>query len=451
MAGGRPHNRRDPLPLGWLALDAATLWVSFVLAFVVRFEGRLPAVNFAAFLSTAPWVTIGWLLLSHVYGLYERRHPWAEIVQGLFLTAVLGAVLAMAISFVDRGFAFPRSVLLIAAVFDFGVATGARRVVWLHERRTVRQERALLICSPGEREALASLIERAGAALGVRLLAVLPTGGGAAPTETFTAALHEWLDREGVDSLILSAGLTATEKEAAALAAVRAGVILHVLPSVYEVLVAHARIELLGDALAFRLAAGEPPRDYEVAKRAMDLTVAGGLLLVLSPLFLLIAALIALDDGRPVLYFQQRMGRHGRVFRMVKFRSMIPDAEAQTGPVLAQPNDPRLTRAGRLLRRWRLDELPQLWNVFRGDMSLVGPRPERPEIHDATVESNPEFQYRLQVAAGLTGLAQVSGGYDISPEDKLKHDLLYAARSSLLLDLNILFKTVKAVWQRKTG
>lgn len=444
------RRRRQPLPIGWLAADVVALWVSFVLAFFLRFGGRFPAANFHAFLRTAPWLTLGWLLLAHVYSLYERRQPWAEVAQGLFLTAALGGVLAMAISFVDRGFAFPRSVLLIAAVLDFAFEVGVRRLIWLRERRTARRERALLICAPQEQQALSALLDRAGDALGVELLGVLPLGGGV-DLETLAGGLAEWLGREGLESLVLSAGLSAVEKERAALMAVRAGVVLHVLPSVYEVLVSHAHIEQLGDALAFRLVAGDPPRDYEIAKRVMDLSVSAVLLLVVSPLLAAIAAVVAVVDGRPVLYVQERMGRDGRVFRMVKFRTMVNDAEKLTGPVLASTNDPRLTRTGRLLRHWRLDELPQLWNVVRGDMSLVGPRPERPELHAATVEGNPEFQYRLQIAAGLTGLAQVSGGYDISPEEKLKHDLLYATRSSLLFDLNILIRTFKAVWQRKAG
>lgn len=183
--------------------------------------------------------------------------------------------------------------------------------------------------------------------------------------------------------------------------------------------------------------------EQRFVKRGFDLLISAILLLLLSPVMLICAAAVRLEDGGPVFYRQRRLTRDGREFEVLKFRSMIQDAEADGKPVLAADHDARITRTGRILRRFRLDELPQLLNILRGEMSLVGPRPERPELADEYAKKYPEFPYRLQVKAGLTGYAQVTGTYDTEPIDKLKMDLMYIEQYSLLLDIQILLLTLK--------
>jgi len=165
---------------------------------------------------------------------------------------------------------------------------------------------------------------------------------------------------------------------------------------------------------------------------------------LLAPALAAIALAVRLTSpGGPVLYRQQRMSLDGRLFTMLKFRTMVPDAEAKSGPCWAVPGDPRRTRIGTFLRSYNLDELPQLWNVLRGEMSLVGPRPERPElIHDFR-KRFPGYMQRHKVKGGLTGLAQVSGYRGNTPiEGRLEHDLRYAQTWSLALDLKILLLTL---------
>ncbi|MBE1612447.1 sugar transferase [Actinopolymorpha pittospori] len=175
-------------------------------------------------------------------------------------------------------------------------------------------------------------------------------------------------------------------------------------------------------------------------KRGIDLALTLLLAPLLLPLMLVVAAAICVD-GSP-LYFQERVGLGGRRFRLVKFRTMRKYAEHDTGPVLATPGDPRLTPLGHLLRRLRIDELPQLWNILRGDMSLVGPRPERPELI-RTFDSIPHYDLRHLIRPGLTGIAQLTGGYGAGVEDKLRCDLLYVACRSLRLDLKLLGLTFR--------
>lgn len=189
-------------------------------------------------------------------------------------------------------------------------------------------------------------------------------------------------------------------------------------------------------------------RFYYGLKRLIDLGAAGvGLfgLLVISPLIWLVNLLTSPGD---LLYVQDRVGQGNRIFRMVKFRSMIMNAEADTGPVWAQENDARITPIGHFLRKSRLDEMPQFWNVLKGEMSLVGPRPERPEFVESLVEEIPEFQSRHVVKPGITGWAQVNHRYVASVDDtliKLQYDLYYIEHQGGRLDTEIVSKTVRVV------
>jgi lipopolysaccharide/colanic/teichoic acid biosynthesis glycosyltransferase len=181
------------------------------------------------------------------------------------------------------------------------------------------------------------------------------------------------------------------------------------------------------------------------AKRTLDVILAGAGLIASSPLWVLIAAAIKLDSSGPVFFTQTRVGERGRHFGAIKFRSMVADAENGVGPLQAAVHDPRVTRVGRLLRATALDELPQLWNIFRGDMSFVGPRALRPnEIEPATdgrvlaLEAVPGFAVRCSVTPGLTGLAQIYLRRDVTRRQKFRYDLLYVRRQSFLLDVRLI-------------
>ncbi len=181
-------------------------------------------------------------------------------------------------------------------------------------------------------------------------------------------------------------------------------------------------------------------------KRSFDLVVLVLAHILLLPLWIVlwtsIPMMIWLNDQGPILFRQRRIGRDGKEFTLLKFRTMIVDAEKLTGAIWSTANDDRITRPGRLLRATALDELPQILNILRGDMSFVGPRAERPELHEEILKTVPDFGQRLAMRPGLTGLAQVSGEYDLEPKDKLKHDLCYARMMGPLVDLRLLFQSV---------
>lgn len=224
----------------------------------------------------------------------------------------------------------------------------------------------------------------------------------------------------------------------------------YVSPKLTDIMLRGARnITLFDTPLLLVKGTGLTPAE-RVTKRAMDILISAIVLLILSPLMLLIAAAIKLEDGGPVFFRQKRLTRNGREFDILKFRSMVVDAEKYAGAVLATDNDPRITRVGRIIRPFRLDELPQLINILKGDMSIVGPRPERKVIADEYCKDIPEFAYRLKVRGGLTGYAQIYGKYNTSAYDKLRLDLMYIENYSLLLDIKLMILTIRILFSKES-
>ncbi|MCY4674926.1 MAG: sugar transferase [Bacteroidetes bacterium] len=225
-------------------------------------------------------------------------------------------------------------------------------------------------------------------------------------------------------------------------------VTLKIVPDFYSVIGGMARTEHIYGLPLIEVLPIPMPAWEQYTKRLIDLIVALLILVIGLPLWIGIIIAVATSSEGGAIYRQKRVGRKGRTFTMYKFRTMRQDAEAQTGPVWASKDDPRYTPVGGWLRRTRLDEIPQLWNVLRGDMSLVGPRPERPYFVEKLIGKVPLYNRRHRIKPGITGWAQVMWHYDSSLEDvqqKVKYDLYYIENMSLRLDLKILFRTFRAV------
>lgn len=225
-------------------------------------------------------------------------------------------------------------------------------------------------------------------------------------------------------------------------------VVLKLIPDFYYMLGGMVRTEQIY-GLPMIEVMPEPMRPWEsTVKRLLDITVSSLVLLFAAPLWISVAIAIRLDSEGPAIFKQERVGQNGRLFTMLKFRTMQQDAELDTGPVWATEDDPRYTKRGRWLRRTRIDEVPQLINVLTGDMSLVGPRPERQFFVDKLVKEIPLYKRRLRVKPGITGVAQVRWKYDQSVDDvrqKVKYDLFYISNMSFAMDLKILFATIRTM------
>jgi exopolysaccharide biosynthesis polyprenyl glycosylphosphotransferase len=227
--------------------------------------------------------------------------------------------------------------------------------------------------------------------------------------------------------------------------AAKRGTGVYALPSPYEILFGRLKYFTFNDLPLLELKLDPPSDFYARIKRVMDISMAASLLVLSSPILLIAAIAIKSTSRGPIFYSQIRVGLGGKPFKIFKLRSMVNNAEASTGPVFAKQNDSRITRVGHFMRQTRIDELPQLVNIIKGDMSFVGPRPERPEFVKDFEENLPWYRERARVRPGVTGLAQIRGRYGSSVETKLKYDLAYLSNQSLLLDIQILARTLKTV------
>lgn len=221
----------------------------------------------------------------------------------------------------------------------------------------------------------------------------------------------------------------------------------YITPKLSDIMVKNSEDLNLVDTPIYLFRNSGIPRWKLAVKRLFDIVSSSLVLVILSPLFAVIAFLIHHEDGGPVFFRQERVTQNGRRFMILKFRSMIVDAEKDGRPHPAGEEDPRITKTGKFIRKTRIDEFPQLVNIIKGDMSVVGPRPERWEHVEKYTEDIPEFRLRLKAKAGLTGLAQVYGKYNTSALDKLKMDLMYIESFSLFMDVQILFETVRVLFQ----
>jgi exopolysaccharide biosynthesis polyprenyl glycosylphosphotransferase len=226
------------------------------------------------------------------------------------------------------------------------------------------------------------------------------------------------------------------------------GIGLKIVPDLYEILSGQARTSQLYGIPLIDIMPELMPEWEKKLKRISDVVISLIILIITFPLNVLVSILIKLDSTGPVLFRQDRIGMNNKIFRIYKFRSMFLDAEKHTGPVWSRKDDPRVTRVGRILRKLRIDEIPQFYNVLKGEMSLVGPRPERPYFVDMLAEQLPYYRRRLKVRPGITGWAQVKHKYDESIEDvkvKLRYDLFYIENMSFRMDIKILARTILVV------
>ncbi len=432
-----------------VVLDAMFVNACFVGAFFLWFHGRLPQFNYSAYVGLWPLITTVYLLAGYIYGLYEPERTegtWA-IARAVFRAATLGIVLTAAAAFFlgPRFFSFSRAVIVIAWLFQLGGLVGWRLLL-LRVTPIRWPDQHVLIVGTGDLavELAAEFARRSD--WGYRVVGFLrregdaslpPAVAGQYPVLGAVADAARIVAAEHVDRVIIASPVALREVVEELALSDEAEVRVEVIPELYEIFIGTVD-STVADIPLMQLTHTPVPGWFVAFKRVTDVVFSVLLILVLSPVFLLAM-------GWPVVFTQARVGRHLREFDVIKFRTMVKDAEALSGPVLAEEDDPRITPLGRFLRRYRLDELPQLVNIVRGDMSFVGPRPERQFFVDTYLRDIPGYRERFRVKPGVTGLAQVSGTYATTPERKLKYDLIYLYHQNLLMDVQILVETVRVV------
>ncbi len=389
-----------------------------------------------------------------VFGLYEQRTLSARsrILVRSMLTLCLGLVLAYACIFLLFYGSTSRLLLLLVALEYAVIALPVRLLA--HEAVVSHKRRALCVGSEPSVRKLIALLDRAWRPH-VHVIGHVSVPGRPSdlrdtdflrrcPHLGSLGQMQDVLTRHRVDEVIVAAELASdADVGRAVLTCLERHCRVTDQPTFVEKLLGEVPAESIS-AQWFLLADVRPGGGYETAKRLLDLAAAGVGLVLTLPVWPLIALAIRLDGAGPVLFTQRRVGLHGRPFTICKFRTMRVDAE-RDGARWADRNDPRVTRVGRFLRLTRLDELPQLWNVLRGDMSLVGPRPERPEFVEQLSHVIPHYRERHLIKPGLTGWAQIHLGYGATVEDarrKLCFDLYYLKHRSVDLDFAILIRTL---------
>ena len=412
--------------------------------------GLLPRENFPISPALIVLVVSVQLVALSAFGLNGARGRVAKEL-GRRLSAVMLTelgLLATILVFVPS-LVFPRSVIPIYLVVDGTLLFLHRRLI----RRSASGERSrtLIVAAGPEARLLVEAIARAPWA-GIDVAAVVqPPGSRPAeiPTLEGEDELLRLISETGSDHVLFAPDASGFRDRSIEHLTLQGKAFLWTLPSPYETLIGRLRFRPLGELPLLEIRARGPQGAAAVAKRVVDVAAAAVGLAAASPVLGAAMAAVRLVSGAPIFFAQARVGRGGEVFRLWKLRTMSLGAEEQTGAVLASAADPRVTGVGRFLRTCRIDEIPQLWNVLKGEMSLVGPRPERPEFVRVFDREIPGYGLRHSVRPGLTGLAQISGEYLTPAAIKLRYDLAYINNWSLLLDATILARTLPVVLTRR--
>jgi Undecaprenyl-phosphate glucose phosphotransferase len=456
--------------------DALLAMAAFVIAYLLRFEtfiaDLIPITKgqppFWQYVNLLPFIAVLVPAAYHVQGLYRLRRGRTRVDD--FFAVFVGSILAVVLGLIgtlyyaqyelDRElqqtgmYEVSRPVwLLFLAVNVIGTYTSRELVRETLERRWragIGLKR-VLIAGAGDLGRLVAdkLLEHR--ELGFKVVGFLDDraagdhiGYRGLPLLGTLAEGADILRQEKIDHLYVALPLEEHVKMLGLVEATsRESVDVHVVPDLLQFIALRARLENL-DGVPIISLNDVPLRGFNsILKRTIDMAISGSALLVLGIPLLLIAALIRRTSSGPVFYTQERMGLDGRAFQVYKFRSMYEGAEDSTGPIWARDNDPRCTPVGRWLRRFDFDELPQFWNVLRGDMSIVGPRPERPYFVEQFKHRIPQYMLRHKVKAGITGWAQVNGWRgNTSLEKRIEYDLYYIENWSVGLDLKIMWLTV---------
>lgn len=447
-----------------IGLDGLMTVIAFALAYQMRLRVPFPAElpeppEFTAFVPMMLVQVISVLAVFYFNKLYHVARAGSRLDELFSIVGAvsIGTMLAVAISSLTfRGTAFdqtfPRAMVLYAWLFSVILITAGR---WIHRRmwhrlrmRGIGRDRVLVVGSGETAQAIIQKVQWS-SYLGYELVGVV--NGHEHPTEVAGVqvlgsidALPTIIEEQDVEEVIIALPEQTSRHELIRIVSMcqRGSVAIKIFPDMFEFITTGVSIDDLGGLPLLNV------RDIQLRgwrlslKRALDVFGSGVGLVMLSPFMLLMALMIKLDSPGPVFYFQDRMGLDGRPFQMFKFRSMRTDAEAQ-GPGWTTEDDPRRTRIGRWLRSRNIDELPQLINVLLGDMSLVGPRPERPVYVERFRTSIPRYMERHREKAGMTGWAQINGlRGDTSISERTKYDLWYVENWSLWLDIKIIVRTL---------
>ncbi|MEK4282860.1 sugar transferase [Ureibacillus sp. FSL K6-0165] len=417
-------------------IDIVFIFAAYILAFHIRFDNINPQ-NWNAFISLLPWILLIGLVFIVMYELYifDTKSNW-DIIRSIVIASTLMLFFTMAASFLFREFALPRSVILIAYILMNILLISWKilyNIIFSKSIGTI-----LFIGGEEEEDKITDqILNQYGKKVHVKFIC---------SSEPINQILKHL---QFVDSIMIGSGIENEKKLKVIYHSVEKGKPVYVIPNLYDLLLAHSVNTTIDDTMVMAMKPLGLSMGQQAVKRLYDIVASFIALVLLSPLFIIFALLIKLEDPKgSIFYKQERLGKDNKEFIIYKFRSMVEGAEKMTGPVLAGENDPRITKVGRFMRKTRVDELPQLLNVLKGDMSIVGPRPEREYFAKQFEKELNHYFYRNIVKPGITGYAQIMGKYTTSVDDKLRFDLFYIRNYSFILDIIIQFKTIIVLFDK---
>ena len=369
------------------------------------------------------------IFFFNIYGLFSLvRKRLTEIFLNLIVAVINIFIAAMAVTFFLREFEYSRFVIIYSAVFGFILLMLWQYVMHKIEVKHLPIPTVFIAAGQDEQQKLETKIRK--------------TYGLEKSTLKFAEAdeenkLNEAETKKQIadcDIVLIGESLPVEQKEHIFRLANEKMKMVILVPTLYEISCSKMYLWQIDDLPTQRVSRMLLTLEQRALKRVLDIVVATLAILILWPVMLITAVIVKLDSPGPAIYSQARVGCFGKEFKVHKFRSMRQDAEAKSGPVLAKEGDNRITKVGRFIRATRIDELPQLFNVLKGEMSIVGPRPERPFFVEQYVQERPEYSYRHNVKPGITGLAQIAGKYNTTAYDKLIYDLIYIQEQSVKTD-----------------
>ena len=434
--------------------DIIFLNLAFFLAFKFRFGATIPTQNYNAYMELMPYISIFAVLLFQMYNLYSNqlKRRIDEIFYTFIPATFIMVLFVGTVTYLTHSLAFPRSVFFISFPVLF-VTMVAWRYLTLACERLISKKEDIIIVGRGENTAklIKNIVNSMHKSYNIKDVII---DNSDYLKELDHVEFNLFTDFNNIDNrlmamdadiIFIASNLTEAEKKGAFYAALEKGWEVSLVPEFYEIMLSGSRLVQIGEMPVFEIIPPHKSIGF-FFKRLTDISLAVVGLILSLPLTIPAAIAVKLESRGPLFFSQERVSRMGEKFKVYKFRTMVNNAEQNTGPVLAQKNDCRVTKVGKFLRKTRIDEIPQLLNVLKGDMSIVGPRPERPHFVGQFEKELPHYKYRHYIKTGITGLAQVYGFYDTDAEDKLRMDLLYANKRSFVFDLKILLETLKVIF-----